>query len=167
MSKQIEENVDTILAAQGVTFERLYVGENQKDGWTSDAWIVTFKRRRAQQEKFEFFTGLGHRKLPAWSYRVHGYDGGPKPFPGSQLYEKWLKQGKPVPPRAASVLYSLVRDNEAASISFREWCSELGYDVDSRKAFAIYEACQQAHDKLVKVFTQAELAELREALQDY
>jgi hypothetical protein len=53
-------------------------------------------------------------------------------------------------PTADQVLECLVSD--ASSIDnargFDDWCSEYGYDTDSRKAEKTYAACKRATDKL-------------------
>jgi hypothetical protein len=54
------------------------------------------------------------------------------------------------PPTCADVLDCLASD--ASSVEncrgFEDWCGDLGYDSDSRKAFAIFEACTQQRDEL-------------------
>ena len=44
----------------------------------------------------------------------------------------------------ADVLHCLLSDVNSVEESrdFEDWCAEFGYDTDSRKAFATYEACQ-------------------------
>lgn len=55
-------------------------------------------------------------------------------------------------PRASEVLSCLLSD--AASVndtrSFTEWCADLGYDTDSRKAEATYRACERIARKLAR-----------------
>ena len=56
-------------------------------------------------------------------------------------------------PSAADVLSCLISDAlsvESAS-DFEDWCSELGYDPDSRKALATYNACEASAVKLRKL----------------
>lgn len=66
-------------------------------------------------------------------------------------------------PSAADVLYCLISDVGAGDYTFEQWCCEYGYDTDSRKAFATYEACRSMAPKLQKLlgaryddFTRAE-----------
>lgn len=44
-------------------------------------------------------------------------------------------------PTAADVLYCVCSDARAADDSFEGWCSEFGYETDSRKAEKTYKAC--------------------------
>lgn len=44
-------------------------------------------------------------------------------------------------PSAADVLYCLISDVQAGEMTFEEFCEELGYDEDSRKAYAVWEKC--------------------------
>lgn len=50
--------------------------------------------------------------------------------------------GKKYRPELADVLDCLAMDTCGADESFEDWAGELGYDADSRKAEAIYRACQ-------------------------
>lgn len=54
-------------------------------------------------------------------------------------------------PKLNNVLYSLAMDAQCGAETFQDFCSNFGYDIDSRKALAIYEACQDSGIKLRKV----------------
>lgn len=88
-------------------------------------------------QAFEYYTGVGHRK-----------------------------QDKPVTPELSAVLSCLVLDAAAASESFEDWCSELGYDSDSRKALETYLECQNTALEMrkAKIYLNDDL---REFLQQY
>ena len=63
-------------------------------------------------------------------------------------------------------MYCLIVDSEACSETFESWCSNFGYDTDSRKAMDTYLACQKNGEKLRKAgVTDIEAA--REAFRDY
>lgn len=53
-------------------------------------------------------------------------------------------------PNAAAVLSCLISDSTAAGSRFEDWASDLGYDVDSRKAYATWEACCKSFPKVVR-----------------
>jgi hypothetical protein len=53
-------------------------------------------------------------------------------------------------PTAADVLSCLCSDASAAGQSFEDWCSDLGYDADSRKAEATYKACEAIAPRLTR-----------------
>jgi hypothetical protein len=53
-------------------------------------------------------------------------------------------------PDAASVIYSLCSDARVIEYSFEEFCSEFGYDSDSRKAERTYNACVKMAPKVRK-----------------
>lgn len=69
-------------------------------------------------------------------------------------------------PRLSDIFYSMVMDRTRGE-TFSEWCSNIGYDEDSRKAFDTYHACQEAESQLNRWFNHTELEELEELLQDY
>lgn len=166
----IRANVDAILSAAGVSMQAVCLGETKRDNWVCDAWKVTFivtSDQRAAGVEFDYFTGTGLRKPVEWKHGAPGYDNGRQPLLGTLLYEQWMTSAKPEAPHAADVLRCLTDDVQACHMSFNDWADTYGYDTDSRKAFKIYEACQESGDKLKKVFTHAQIAQLREALQDY
>lgn len=49
---------------------------------------------------------------------------------------------EPNSPSAADVLSCMLSDISSEDASFEEWCSDLGYESDSRQALATYEACK-------------------------
>lgn len=104
---------------------------------TRENWGCDAWRCTLAGQDFEFYTGMGHRKPD------------------------------PVAPTAASLLYSLLLDRSAGLQTFYTWCAEIGYDTDSRKALAIYLACQANTIKLEQVTKPAQLAELETLLEDY
>lgn len=141
------------LAAQGVTFAARLLGENNRDGWTCDEWRVAFEKRaqsgaKAGELKTAFYTGTGHRAKPAKRM-------------------SWDNAPRPVAPTAGSVLYSLLLEASGADENFHDWCADYGYDTDSRKALATYEACCIIRADVNKFFTAAERAELAAILEDY
>jgi hypothetical protein len=156
--------VAALLERNNVTFSAVLLGERTRDGWKHDAWAITLSRD-GHSEDFDFYTGTGLRE----------YVTGPKNptiaqacRPGTIGRKEYDKRHlRPVPPHAADVLYSLVRDAEAGNMTFCEWCSELGFDTDSRKAEATYRACQDSADKLARVLSHQARKELAELLQDY
>jgi hypothetical protein len=57
--------------------------------------------------------------------------------------------GKPKPPDAPDVLSCLCSDATSADrVTFEDWCSDFGYDTDSRKAEKTYLACVDTNAKL-------------------
>lgn len=135
------------LAAQGVTFAARLLGETKRDSWTCDEWRVSFLRNKAPIET-AYYTGTGHRAKPAKRM-------------------SWDNAPRPVAPTAGSVLYSLLLDASGADENFFDWCANYGYDSDSRKALATYEACCIIRADVNKFFTAAERAELAAILEDY
>lgn len=145
------------LAAQGVTFSARLLGETKRDSWTCDEWRVSFQRvhldsrlpvRDKAALETAYYTGTGHRAKPA-------------------KRTSWDNAPRPVAPTAGSVLYSLLLDASGADENFHDWCANYGYDTDSRKALATYEACCSIRADVNKFFNAAERAELAAILEDY
>ena len=145
------------LAAQGVIFSARLLGETKRDSWTCDEWRVAFQRvhldsrlpvRDKAALETAYYTGTGHRAKPAKRM-------------------SWDNAPRPVAPTAGSVLYSLLLDASGADENFHDWCATYGYDTDSRKALATYEACCIIRADVNKFFTATERAELAAILEDY
>jgi hypothetical protein len=51
-------------------------------------------------------------------------------------------------PTAADVLWSLCSDARMGEETFEEFCSNLGYDTDSRRVYATWQACKRTAPKL-------------------
>jgi len=177
MSDEKRAQIEQILTDAQVKFSAMYRGETTRDDdWKCDEWSCTFRKIRTNEpqyamgaglggkvEKFEFYTGLGHREENPVTVRNLLQQGYKRHLHASRFFDA----AKPVPPHAADVLYSLILDSSACEMSFADWCANFGYDTDSRKAFATYEACQQNANKLSRIFTHAQIASIREALEDY
>ena len=64
-------------------------------------------------------------------------------------------------PSFATVLYGLASDaNMACGNTFKEWCRDIGYDDDSIKAKAAYDACLEIMNKFIRMFGLVEAGRL-------
>lgn len=172
-SEQIRAEVNTICVHAFVTFHATYMGQTTRDKWECDEWRLTLKKEFApgdyRSESFEFFTGLGLRKPDESAMAKISAHSLKKVNKRALAWEEHYKRypDKPQTPHVADLLNSLILDSSAVGQSFESWCSELGYDSDSRKAEATYRACQQNADKLARIFNRNDIAALKTALQDY
>lgn len=183
MSKDIESTVNAILEAANITYSAVHRGLKanpfgEKTGYSMDRWSCEFTNasKPNEPEEFDYFTGLGHRapakahtKSRAAMYFQGLTENDKKGLTsyGKRYLAKVEELRKPVTPCAAGVLHSLILDSSACEQSFESWCNDLGYDSDSRKAYATYEACQKNADKLARVIPRSVREQLQEALQDY
>ena len=106
---------------------------------TVDQWAITVTGKDGCHHMFDYFTGLGRRKV----------------------------RNKPTPPLVADVLYSLLTDASAEQRNFHEWCSDYGYSTDSISALNAYRACLDIAHALRKCFSPELLAELTTLLAEY
>ena len=174
---ETEQTVETFVTIDcGVRYGVVYTGAQKREGWECEGWECDGWRFTMKNQSFEYRTGLGHREdVTADTKKRAALD-----FPGlaekskteQTLYGRRYLQRvqelrKPQMPPIAGVLYSLILDGSACNESFASWCDNFGYDVDSRKALATYEACQQGFDRLRKVFGPAQIAHIQELLQEY
>lgn len=167
-AKTADETVADYLVAQRISFTATLVGETKRDSWTCDEWRVTIARhdappafapnatgKKTAELETRYYTGTGHRKAIKGrkSADPHGR------FSNDSL--------RPVAPSAASVLHSLLMDAQGAEQPFDYWCSDYGYDTDSRKALDVYEACCTIRRDLYKVLTTEQRETLHTMLEDY
>ena len=105
----------------GIEFEFKYLGllpSENDENWVGDTWEVLGKG----DFKITFRQGVGNR---ACFYSSRG---------SSDTI------ALVVPPSAMDILYCIMLDNPRDE-SFENWCADLGYDEDSRRAERIYRAC--------------------------
>lgn len=163
MSKEIDDAVDALLTEKFVEVIVTYAGQTKLDDWDCDAWRVTIKAPGIPIKKMEteYHTGLGHRGPPARLF-------GQKPArPGTIAHEQWQATRKPIKPRAAGILYSLIRDAGALVESFPNWCADFGYSDDSIKAFNTYQACCKIGQDLNATLPREVINQLNVLLEDY
>lgn len=173
MSTEAKAQIEKILQNCSVTYRATHIGQTTRDEkWECDEWRIQFSTTRGELQivhKFEYFTGLGHRKpddslmakQSAFSLRKVNK----RMLAWADHYKRF--PDKVVAPHPADVLYSIIMDSSAVGQSFESWCGDMGMDTDSRKAYATYEACQQNADKLARVFDHTARTAISEALQDY
>jgi hypothetical protein len=68
-------------------------------------------------------------------------------------------------PTAAELLYSILSDLSADGMGFDDFCADYGYDPDSRKAYATWEAVQQQCIDFMNLLD-ADWGELSDMLND-
>lgn len=89
---------------------------------------------------------------------------------GIQVYECNYSKGMAFSvndtPTTQEIIIGLHNDGYYGGESFEQWCAEFGYDDDSRKAFAIYEACQEAASKYEEIFSLEEREAIAECISE-
>jgi hypothetical protein len=110
------------LAALSLHYSVEYLGHAFQDTWEHDLWSVTLTGPDGASETFRYRTGVGHRR-----------------------------DGEAVDPPMADVVHCLISDGQACLQDFEEWASDLGYDPDSRKAYAVWVECCETGHRLARV----------------
>lgn len=136
----------------------------KSDDWhdTAQKFLFTIKGKT-----FEFYTGIGHRECAvSFSREREEY----KRLKNANLTDHGLKSfiklSRATLPTIEDLFYSLVMDSSAADQTFSDWCSDFGYDTDSRKALQTYEACQESAVKM-RGLTSSSLDDLRNYFQNF
>ena len=140
-----------------------------------DRWVLTLSKGSIT-ETFDYWTGIGHRKarkfascgewLPQRALKIIGGMELRQTDENFKNAKAELENGSTaVYPKLDDVLCCLLSDSEACDLSFEEWCAEFGYDTDSRKALAVYEACKANGEKCKRLGIGG--AEMREKFADF
>jgi len=138
-----EQAVSKYLESIGIDFTSRYLHEDGSEDWPCYKHMCVLSNKTTKaSECFEFSKGLGH----AIGFLSHVYIN---------------------PVLAAELLFSVILDGYAGEATHSEWCSDFGYDEDSRKGLEIYLACQSNYDKLLKVLTRSQIDKVTLLLEDY
>lgn len=131
--------------------------ESKDSYWPHQAFLF-----QIGDDSFSYKTGIAHR-VP--------HVGKEKDFARAKAISNinWLIQLSDAElPDIEGVIWSIVRDGEATGMSFADWCGDFRYDTDSRKAFVLYEECQNTFSRLRIAWPQMPAKSvLDEYFQDY
>jgi len=166
--KQAEE----FLTKTGTTFEVKFLRHDKyfpADTDTRDVYEITLTRGD-RKYSFEFGQCIAHsgRFLKYGNYQRGVSNGTP-----SKKHGKKFPDGIFLPPKDSAAgmrewernpdwgiptAYSVLACLEKYCVgSFDDWCSELGYDTDSRQAERTYKEVKEQHNQLKMIYSDSEL----------
>jgi hypothetical protein len=171
------------LASIGVTYLVRFVPQsksrNRANPKPSINWLYTLKSATGDM-RGPFFQGIGHaphyhavRRVDvknAIARRASEYGTAFTSVKDAEreAFGEGLGSCNPLPtPDAADIVNCLLMDANALDYTFEYWCSEFGYDEDSRSAERAYNDCVQTARDLDRVFTSEQLAHMRGLLEGY
>jgi hypothetical protein len=171
-----EKQAANFLESTGATITTRYVGH--RPYWPDDTeqravWEITLSREGRKPYVFTFGESIHDsyeildlnltfpRKMKSWPHDIYNYRG----------YKAALEAGggevqgryRIVPTKIEPTPYSVLAILDANSPeSFEGFCSDFGYDTDSRKALDTFLAVQKQTGELRRLFTTKELEQLSE-----
>lgn len=166
---EYETQAEAFAENYNLTMTTVYKGHYPR--WSEVAvsqWFITLSRPGREPRRFDFSSSIND----SWKYRKDGtskiHKGLPREFGNRyQLLEVgkdnihfkdyWLIQAK-VPPTLYDVLSCITRYDPG---TFNNFCSELGYNNDSMKDFAIYQYACKEYENVYRLFSDC-LDELQE-----
>lgn len=185
-TEKITTAVRAIMTREGIRIESTFVpfsaSRNAKEKSPSLNWKVRIVRgfisTHAATEWTDYSAGCAH--CPAYKAKGLGLQ-------NSILRDEHIRRecatgktsryldnigtwttGAPIPLDDISVLHALISDCDVLNTrNFEAWASEFGYDEDSRKAEAIYDACLRNALDVKACIGASVMNELREALNGY
>lgn len=103
---------------------------------------------------FDFEYGAQEHAAPgdAWQATAHGYRVTFTYDRRTMSTDYWMGSALTDDPEAHEVMACLVGDAQLGRESFHDFCADLGYDEDSRKAEATWKACQKIDNQLQRLF---------------
>jgi hypothetical protein len=158
MNTELEQSLKNIPVKMVFRHVGLVVPSKQdKDNWVHDAWEVTLSYE-GREYTTKYHTGIGHRKLAKGASTTYkgsnvGY------FTRNSTVKLDVVEADKCglivvkPPTLSDVVHSLLCDASCATSTFEEWCSDLGYDIDSRKALDTYLQCQTTSLKMRRLLS--------------
>jgi len=165
-------NVSAKLKEMGFSFDSVLVDAG--DYKTESKFRVTVKKNN-QEYTVDYHKGCGLRR---WTQivnldRYHGAKHSTitlHPLLNPTSYEErqaLLNYTEPEPVTLDEIIYSLHMDATCVCFgeTFEDFCDELGYDNDSRKAEKFYHACRDTLATLIRMGV--DLEKLGELFQDY
>jgi hypothetical protein len=153
-------------------------GENNMLKWIAQFWRSD--RTEASAVSFDYYTGAGcgpkiHTRLEQVPLNIRHKLGRDADYFNVQPASRYLIKDKSIEARIAllyalhhkwkpdpiEILWAIARDSDALEMVFDDWASELGYNTDSRKAEAVYRACQDNALRLKKILPPAQIEMLK------
>lgn len=96
----------------------------------------------------EYGAHLAWDEQDDWQRQANGYRVTLKYKRRQMGLDYWMGSGISHEPDAEGVLENLLSDASSADQTFEQWCADLGFDADSRRAERIYRAVQKQTDAL-------------------
>jgi hypothetical protein len=126
----------------GVEITTQFIAEVDDPEWPHFLWRVTLVKDHVVANKLvieSYRMGLGHIQTPCGKpiQTHHRYRHEPC------QHARCQGKSKPVAPDLYTVFCSLKADDTHGA-TFDQWCGDLGFDTDSRKAMDMYLACQKS-----------------------
>lgn len=178
MSDEKKQQINELLARHGVIMSAVFVPQsasrNSQEKNHTINWRISFTRASNKASMaLDYGQGIGHVPNYKQPRTIHDERVLGEPWETGKYNATTGKVGTymqkrlPLPaPAAADLLYSITMDDTHGE-SFEEWCSNFGYDSDSRTAEATYEACKRQTYDAQRVLGSQLLEEAAKILEDY
>lgn len=94
---------------------------------------------------------LPYNKMDDWQKNAHNYRVTLKYQRRAYTFDFFMGSANTDEPSSEGTLECLLSDASSADQDFESFCSDMGYDSDSRKAERIYQACQKVRGNLQRL----------------
>ena len=117
--------------------------------------LKTIKTRNDETDKKDEWTRTATKYVCKLTFKNQSY-----------TFNYWIGSAHTKAPSKKDVLYSFFAD-DVTGMDFEDFCSEFGYDNDSKKALRIFKACKEQTENFYRLFNEEERKILSELLNDY
>lgn len=145
-----EEKLAELLARQGITLLRIYLGEREDGQVRQDSFRLVFEVREKKVWETKFFSGVGNRTRTIPEERGVAKKLADYPRKQGQLGVKTVTYV--LTPSLQEVLECLRLDASCGEELFRDFCESYGHDEDSRKSLDTYMHCQDTAYHMRRMF---------------
>ena len=131
-------------------------------------YMVTILQNGVECFATEYSMGMAH--APSYKFGRMSVDERDRLVKELMNGVTWSKTGRPVAilPDPVDVFYCLISDSDVLDYrNFEDWASSIGYEVDSREAERVYNACMKIALELRHIIGEDGLHKLREVYLDY
>lgn len=160
--QQAEDFLKSANAKMQINFVGLAINREWKEKETRALYEVTITTPRGSYS-FDFWDSIYNTKIKAMDYKAYALKRYGRTFEGLNYGEQQtvcreLKAKKAAAsPLSYNVLACLTKYEPG---TFSNFCSDFGYDEDSRTAERIYFAVQKEYNNLCRIFTAEQMEEL-------
>lgn len=161
--KDYEKQAEDFLAKTGSTLTAVFFKKDKyfpEDDMARDIYTVTLQRG---QRKYIFNFGQSIANSEHWVNKRAKWPSAAVVTDKNYALRTWgydnTKHNKGKVPTAYDILTCLTKYNPGM---FEDFCSEFGYDTDSRRAFDTYQKVVEEYLQVSAIWSESDLEELRE-----
>ena len=173
------KEIKNVLDEMGISIKSKFIpfskSRYKDDEILSLNWEITLLKNEKEILSSDYSMGTGH--CPANKTNNKGSnlkemiakecEEGFETWYGNALYYVHVNKKKPIHPDMVNFVWCIFCDARYGTDNFEDFCSNFGYDTDSRRAEKMWKESVEIAAKFYSSFTTDEINKLEEIYQDY